>query len=233
MNTAPLWTDDLLAALAANGKSSAAAIARDGNTPDHVPLLKLFTPMGSATWVLTEYHPEDERFFGLCDLGMGSPELGYVSRAEIEETAHSRRPPLIERDLYFRPAYSLSVYTEAAARGPDHGESPRSCGGERSSPMKTVTAIVMLLAMTAHANAFISSTDCRFGRGFGGCTTTVVTTPDAGPRIIRVMPVANAERDAQWEAACKPTFRTDKLGVTRYVYAREGCEFGRIDGAER
>lgn len=39
-----LWTGDLLAALAANGKSSAAGIARDGKTPDHVPLLKLFTP---------------------------------------------------------------------------------------------------------------------------------------------------------------------------------------------
>jgi hypothetical protein len=31
--TAPLWTDDLLAALAANGKSSAAAIGRDGIRP--------------------------------------------------------------------------------------------------------------------------------------------------------------------------------------------------------
>jgi hypothetical protein len=90
--TAPLWTDDLLVVLAANGKSSAAGIARDGKTPDHVPVLKLFTPMGSATWVLTEYHPEDERFFGLCDLGMGSPELGYVSRAEIEQTVYSQRP---------------------------------------------------------------------------------------------------------------------------------------------
>jgi hypothetical protein len=72
--------------------------------------------MGSATWVLTEYHPEDDRFFGLCDLGMGSPELGYVSRDEIEQTAYSTHPPLIERDLYFRPAYSLSVYAEAARR---------------------------------------------------------------------------------------------------------------------
>jgi hypothetical protein len=98
--------------------------------------------------------------------------------------------------------------------------------------MKAI-ALAMLLASTVHASAFISSTDCRFGRGFGGCITTVVPTPDAGPRIIRVMPVADAERDAQWEAACKPTFRTDKLGVTHYVYARKGCEFGRIDGPER
>jgi hypothetical protein len=99
--------------------------------------------------------------------------------------------------------------------------------------MKAATAIAMLLAMTAHASAFVSSTDCRFGRGFGGCTTTIVPTPDAGPRIIRVTPSADTEAAAQWETVCKPTFSTDKLGVTRYVYAREGCEFGRIDGAER
>jgi hypothetical protein len=95
------------------------------------------------------------------------------------------------------------------------------------------TAIAMLLAMTVDANAFISSTDCKFGRGFGGCTTTVVPTSDAGPRIIRMVPVADAERDGQWEMFCEPTFRTDKLGVTRYVYAREGCEYGGTDGAIR
>jgi hypothetical protein len=36
-----------------------------------------------------------------------------------------------------------------------------------------------------------------------------------------VMPVADTERDAQWEAACKPTFRTDKLGVTHSTRARD------------
>jgi hypothetical protein len=98
--------------------------------------------------------------------------------------------------------------------------------------MKAI-ALAMLLASTVDAGAFISSTDCRFGGGFGGCTTTIVPTPDAGPRIIHVTPVVDTERDAHWEAACKPMFRTDKLGVTHYVYAREGCEFGRIDGAKR
>src|ERR1700716_907693 len=55
-----------------------------------------------ATWLLTEYYPEDGRFFGLCDLGMGSPELGYVNSEEIEQSVYSRRPPIVERDLYFR-----------------------------------------------------------------------------------------------------------------------------------
>jgi hypothetical protein len=113
MTTAPLWTDELLAALAANGRLSAAAIERDGNTPDHMPVVKLFTPMGSCTWLLSEYHEDDERFFGLCDLGMGCPELGYVGRAEIEDVA-ATMPPMIERDLYFRPTAPLSVYADAA-----------------------------------------------------------------------------------------------------------------------
>jgi Protein of unknown function (DUF2958) len=119
--TAPLWTDDLLAALAANGKSSAAGIARDGKTPDHVPLLKLFTPMGRATWLLTEYHAEDGRFFGLCDLGMGSPELGYISREEIEQTAYSRAPTAYRtRSLFPARLFAFGLHGGRAARQPDH-----------------------------------------------------------------------------------------------------------------
>ncbi len=129
--TAPLWTDELLAALAANGRLSAAAIARDGRTPDHVPVLKLFTPLGGATWLLSEYHEDDERFFGLCDLGFGSPELGYVSRAEIEEVAAVKNPPLIERDLYFRPAAPLSVYADAARAAGRITESLPTKGDQR------------------------------------------------------------------------------------------------------
>jgi hypothetical protein len=39
----------------------------------------------------------------------------------------------------------------------------RRCG-ERSRPVKA-NAIVMLLAMTVHAKAFIASSDCQFGQG--------------------------------------------------------------------
>jgi hypothetical protein len=47
--------------------------------------VKLFAPDGNATWLLTEIDPDDgDRAFGLCDLGLGEPELGYVSLAELE-----------------------------------------------------------------------------------------------------------------------------------------------------
>jgi len=52
--------------------------------PDQ-PVVKLFTPDGGCTWLLTEIDPEDPDIaFGLCDLGFGCPELGSVSLSELE-----------------------------------------------------------------------------------------------------------------------------------------------------
>lgn len=35
------------------------------------PVVKLFTPDGAATWLLSDIYPGDKDFaFGLCDLGM-------------------------------------------------------------------------------------------------------------------------------------------------------------------
>ena len=76
------------------------------------PYLKLFSPTGAATWLITEIVDEDT-LFGLCELGMGFPELGYVSLQELE----SIELPFglkIERDMYFTPDKTLSEYTELA-----------------------------------------------------------------------------------------------------------------------
>ena len=81
---------------------------------DHRPVVKFFDPCGAATWLFTDLDPEDgDTLFGLSDLGFGTPELGYSSLAEIASVR--RRFGLgIERDLYFKPKHSLSVYAEAA-----------------------------------------------------------------------------------------------------------------------
>lgn len=83
---------------------------------DHVPVVKLFCPWNAATWLITEMMPKDpDILFGLCDLGMGFPELGYVLLSELEAI----RGPLgltVERDLDFTPKHPLSVYTIAADR---------------------------------------------------------------------------------------------------------------------
>jgi len=85
---------------------------------DHPPFVKLFTPDGSATWLISESDPDDpDRLFGLCDPGLGCPELGYISLAEITELRGNVGLP-VERDRSFVGDKPLSVYAaEARAAG--------------------------------------------------------------------------------------------------------------------
>lgn len=81
---------------------------------DHVPVAKLFLPGTGCTWLLTEIDPEEpDLAFGLCDLGMGFPELGYVSLEEIT-SVKTRYGMSVERDLHFTGKHSISVYARAA-----------------------------------------------------------------------------------------------------------------------
>lgn len=105
----PLITETQMAALLENGARSAT-----GASIDPTPVVKLFTPDAGATWLLTETDPEDpDRLFGLCDLGLGCPELGYVALSEIQEVRGALRLP-VERDLYFKPEHTLSFYADLA-----------------------------------------------------------------------------------------------------------------------
>jgi hypothetical protein len=68
-------------------------------------------------WLLTELDPDHELAFGLCDLGMGEPELGYVSLTELR-TVRGKLGLPIERDLQFDADKTLAAYAdEARARG--------------------------------------------------------------------------------------------------------------------
>ncbi len=64
------------------------------------PVVKLFYPAGSATYLLSEI--SGDIAFGLCDLGHGSPELGNVSMDELERF-HGKFGLGFERDRWFRP----------------------------------------------------------------------------------------------------------------------------------
>ena len=127
-----LITPELREQLIANGKR------RDD---DHVPVVKFFNPVGAATWLVTEMDPdENDYLFGLADLGMGFPELGGIGLSELQ----SYRGPLglgIERDLYFRPKFPISVYAEAARRargivesGPELEDAARRLGARAADP---------------------------------------------------------------------------------------------------
>jgi hypothetical protein len=109
----PLFTADITdkqhAALLANGRTSL-----ENPDFDPVPVIKLFTPDAGATWLLAEIDPNDhDRAFGLCDLGVGSPEIGWVSLKELETVRGPYRFP-IELDLHFRADKSLSAYARDA-----------------------------------------------------------------------------------------------------------------------
>jgi hypothetical protein len=83
---------------------------------DFKPVVKLFTPDAQCTWLLTELGLDDIAY-GLCDLGLGCPELGYVSLAELA-TVRGKLGLPVERDLHFNADKTLSAYAdEARAQG--------------------------------------------------------------------------------------------------------------------
>jgi hypothetical protein len=84
--------------------------------PDFLPVVKLFTPDAGCTWLLTELDPADPDIaFGLCDLGMGFPELGAVSIGELEAVRGKLGLP-VERDLHFVPTKTISAYADEARK---------------------------------------------------------------------------------------------------------------------
>ncbi len=109
--TQSLFTQISRQKLLANGARSAA-----GEHIDPVPVVKLFTPDANATWLLTEIDPDNPDIaFGLCDLGLGCPELGSVSLKEIERF----RGPLglpVERDRHYGETRRLSEVAKMARR---------------------------------------------------------------------------------------------------------------------
>jgi Protein of unknown function (DUF2958) len=111
-----LLTSEQERQLRANGAKNGSRIVRNLEPEDFRPVVKLFCPWGAATWLLTELDPnEPDIGFGLCDLGMGFPEIGSVSLSEL---ASIRGPGglQIERDVCFTPSHTLQGYAEEAHR---------------------------------------------------------------------------------------------------------------------
>ncbi|WP_445502696.1 DUF2958 domain-containing protein [Microvirga sp. G4-2] len=104
-----LFTENQRLTLVANGLRS--------NWDDHfdpTPVVKLFTPDANCTWLLSELDPTDQdRAFGLCDLGLGCPELGYVSLIELARIRGPFGLP-VEQDRRFRANKPLSAYAAEA-----------------------------------------------------------------------------------------------------------------------
>ena len=83
---------------------------------DPFPVVKLFTPDAGATWLLTHIEPDSPDIaVGLCDLGVGCPEIGSVSLSEIAALRGRLGLP-VERDRHFVARKPLSDYAEDARR---------------------------------------------------------------------------------------------------------------------
>jgi Protein of unknown function (DUF2958) len=102
----------LLNQLLRNGRRQAPVKGTDDEI-DFRPVVKLFTPDAGATWLFTELDEDGDTLFGLCDLGMGCPELGYVSLAEIKSVRGKLGLP-VERDQFWEATAPLSAYADAA-----------------------------------------------------------------------------------------------------------------------
>lgn len=116
-----LLTQSIREQLLRNGRLKDQYAGTDSE-PDFLPVVKLFTPDANCIWLLTELDPADyDIAFGLCDLGMGSPEIGSVSISELESVRGKLGLP-VERDLHFVPTKTISAYAdEARKRGSIRG----------------------------------------------------------------------------------------------------------------
>jgi hypothetical protein len=105
-----LFSDSKRARLLANGVHAAR-----GEAFDPMPVVKLTLQNANAIWLITELDPCDpNRAFGLCDLGLGFPELGHVSLSELE-ALRSPSGQSVEEDATFRPSGTISAYAQAAS----------------------------------------------------------------------------------------------------------------------
>ncbi len=108
-----LLTKELRDKLLANGREQAKVRGTKAER-DFWPVVKLFYPVGAATWLLTELDHEDpDLAFGLADLGQGFPELGSVRISELQNFSGAFGLG-IERDIHFEAKAPLSRYAAVA-----------------------------------------------------------------------------------------------------------------------
>jgi hypothetical protein len=103
-----LLTKALMAKLVKNG------LVCSDESLETKPVVKFFNPCGSATWLISEMMEDGDSMFGLCDLGHGIVEMGYVSFTELSEVKLMLGLG-IERDLHFKATKTLVEYADDAS----------------------------------------------------------------------------------------------------------------------
>jgi hypothetical protein len=105
-----LLTEEQRGQMLANG----AARAR-GETIDPWPVVKLHTLDAGAAWLLVALDADGDKAYGLCDAGIGFPELGHVSLSALEGM-RGPRGLRVAADPHFKARQPLSAYAADAIR---------------------------------------------------------------------------------------------------------------------
>ena len=93
------------------------------------------------------------------------------------------------------------------------------------------SCLIAMFASPAQADGWRNTT-CLYTAGASTCTTQWrygVSSQYLPWKVDVRETVASAERERKWLARCRPIAREDALGITRYVYAGSGCEFGKTE----
>lgn len=91
------------------------AARRRGHALDPFPVLKLHTLDAGTVWLLTELADDGDTAYGLCDSGVGPPELGSVRLSALEGVRGPRGMRIVA-DPHFKPRQPLSSYLADAQR---------------------------------------------------------------------------------------------------------------------
>jgi hypothetical protein len=105
-----LISEDQREQLLSNGRAAA-----QGDRGDLRPVVKLFTPDAHAVWLLSELDPADgDTAYGLCDVGIGAPELAHVKLSDLAAIRGPNKLP-VKRDPHFKPKRRIKEYAAQAA----------------------------------------------------------------------------------------------------------------------
>ena len=99
--------------LLANGRAQRAAIDRQDQAHRLQARRQTLHPRRPMHLAPHRTRRRTDLAFGLCDLGLGCPELGYVSLTELRSVRGKLGLP-IERDLHFDADKTISAYADEA-----------------------------------------------------------------------------------------------------------------------
>lgn len=86
----------------------------DGLIIDPLPVVRLFTPDAHVIWLLAALDLADgDTAYGLIDLGLGMPEMGYVQLSDLASIVGPRQRPVM-RDRFFQSVRPMSEYLRLA-----------------------------------------------------------------------------------------------------------------------